>query len=200
MMRPLHTSALAPQILIPAYCRGLFPMADETGTIYWYDPDPRAILPIDGFHASRRLLRTIRGGRFTVRADTAFRDVVQGCSAPAPGREKTWISPEIADAYTALHELGFAHCVETWIDEELVGGVYGVAVRGLFAAESMFSRTTDASKVALVHLVGRLRRGGFTLLDVQFVTPHLRRFGAVEIPRTRYRALLAQALAVEAVF
>jgi len=199
-MCPSRSRALSPEILIAAYCRGLFPMADEPGTIYWYDPDPRAILPIDSVHVSRRLLRTVRSGRFTVRADTAFRDVVEGCAAPAPGREKTWISPEIAEAYVELHRLGFAHCVETWLDEELAGGVYGVAVRGLFAAESMFSRTTDASKVALVHLVERLRLGGFTLLDVQFVTPHLRRFGALEISRTRYRALLAQALGVEAVF
>jgi len=199
-MGPRRTSSLSPEVLIAAYCRGLFPMADEDGAIYWYDPDPRAILPIDGFHVSRRLLRTVRRGRFRVQADTAFRKVVEGCAAPAPGREKTWISPEIAEAYTELYRLGFAHCVETWLGEELVGGVYGVAIRGLFAAESMFSRTTDASKVALVHLVERLRLGGFTLLDVQFVTPHLRRFGALEIPRTRYRALLAQALRVEAVF
>jgi leucyl/phenylalanyl-tRNA--protein transferase len=200
MERSHGRSSLTPEILIAAYCRGLFPMADEAGTIYWYDPDPRTVLPLDDFHVPRRLSRLIRAGRFRVSEDKAFRQVVEGCAAPAPGREKTWISAEIADAYVALCRLGFAHSVETWLGDELVGGVYGVAIRGLFAAESMFSRRTDASKAALVHLVERLRRGGFTLLDVQYLTPHLARFGAVEIPRSRYRALLAKALQVNSSF
>lgn len=193
-------SALNPQTLVAAYCQGLFPMADDRGRIRWYDPDPRTLLPLDGLHVSRRLARTVRAGRFEVRFDTAFRRVVEGCAAPAPGREQTWISPEVLDAYDQLHELGLAHSAETWLEEELVGGVYGVAIRGLFAGESMFSRRTDASKVALVHLAERLRAGGFTLFDVQFTTAHLKRFGAVEVPRRRYHALLAQALRVEARF
>lgn len=188
------------ELLVAAYCRGLFPMADEWGNVRWFDPDPRGILPLDAFHVPRRLVKTIRGGRFEVRVDTAFREVMEACAAPAPGRGETWISPEFVDAYAALHRAGLAHSVETWREGELVGGLYGVAVRGLFAGESMFSRATDASKVALVHLVERLRAGGFVLLDTQFVTSHLARFGAVEIPRARYRELLARALRVEAHF
>jgi leucyl/phenylalanyl-tRNA--protein transferase len=172
-------------------------MADDRGRIHWYDPDPRGIFPLERFHVPRRLARTVRQGRFDVRVDTAFRAVMEACGAPAPGRERTWISPELVDAYTALHEADLAHSVETWEAGELVGGVYGVAIRGLFAGESMFSRRTDASKVALVHLVERLRRGGFVLFDTQFVTSHLARFGAVEIPRARYRRLLAEALRAE---
>ncbi|GAB4267008.1 MAG: leucyl/phenylalanyl-tRNA--protein transferase [Deferrisomatales bacterium] len=192
--------ALDAEILAAAYCQGIFPMADETGAIYWYDPNPRGILPLDRFHVPRRLARTVRRGRFDVTADRAFRAVMEGCAAPAPGRERTWISPELMEAYCALHRAGLAHSVETWAEGELVGGIYGVAIRGLFAGESMFSRRTDASKVALVHLVERLRAGGFVLFDVQFVTPHLARFGAVEIPRREYKARLARALRVEAVF
>ncbi|MEW6488923.1 MAG: leucyl/phenylalanyl-tRNA--protein transferase [Thermodesulfobacteriota bacterium] len=188
---------LTPELLVAAYCRGYFPMADDRGRIHWYDPDPRGIFPLEGFHVPRRLARTVRQGRFEVRVDTAFRRVMEACGAPAPGRERTWISPELVDAYGALHEAGLAHSVETWADGELVGGVYGVAIRGLFAGESMFSRRTDASKVALVHLAERLRRGGFVLFDTQFVTAHLARFGAVEIPRARYRRLLAGALQAE---
>lgn len=191
---------LPPELLVAAYCRGYFPMADDRGRIHWYDPDPRGIFPLEGFHVPRRLARTVRQGRFEVRVDTAFRAVMEACGTPAPGRERTWISAELVEAYGALHEAGLAHSVETWEEGELVGGVYGVAIRGLFAGESMFSRRTDASKVALVHLVERLRRGGFVLFDTQFVTAHLARFGAVEIPRTRYRRLLARALQEDAVF
>ncbi|MBI5440161.1 MAG: leucyl/phenylalanyl-tRNA--protein transferase [Deltaproteobacteria bacterium] len=191
---------LTPELLIGAYCQGVFPMADEVGTIFWYDPDPRAILPLESFHVPRKLRRTLRRGEFEVRFDTSFRAVMEACAHPAPGREVTWISAELIEAYVLLHELGFAHSVETWLGGELVGGLYGVAVRGLFAGESMFSRVTDASKIALAHLVERLRRGDFRLLDVQFLTEHLAKFGAVEIPRSRYRRLLAQALAVRARF
>lgn len=191
---------LSPQLLVSAYCRGIFPMADDAGRILWYDPDPRAILPLERFHASRRLLKTVRSGRFDVRADTSFRAVMEGCAAPDVGREHTWISGALVEAYHRLHELGFAHSVECWREDTLVGGLYGVAVRGLFAGESMFSRERDASKVALAHLVERLREGGFVLLDVQFLTPHLERFGAIEIPRRRYRELLAGALQVETRF
>ena len=191
---------LTPELVVAAYCRGLFPMADEAGHVSWYDPDPRGVLPLDGFRVPQRLARTVRQGRFEVRVDSAFRRVMEACAAPAPGRERTWISAPLVDAYEALSRLGLAHSVETWIQEELVGGVYGVSIRGLFAGESMFSRRTDASKVALVHLVERLRRGGFVLLDTQFVTPHLARFGAVEIRRREYRRRLAQALEIPARF
>jgi leucyl/phenylalanyl-tRNA--protein transferase len=191
---------LAPELLISAYCQGFFPMGDDHGQIHWYDPDPRGILPLDAFHIPRRLARTARRGPFEVRVDHAFRAVIEGCAAPAPGREKTWISPELADAYVELYERGFAHSVETWLGGDLVGGIYGVSIRGLFAGESMFSRRTDASKVALVNLVERLRQGGYALFDVQFVTRHLRRFGAIEIPRNHYRQLLAHALHKPAAF
>lgn len=175
-------------------------MADEDGTLYWYDPDPRAILPLDRFHVPRSLARTIRQGGFEVRYDTAFREVITACAEPTPGRESTWISPEIIKSYYRLHKVGFAHSVETWVDGQLVGGLYGVTVRGLFAGESMFSRATDASKIALVYLVERLRRRGFVLLDIQFMTEHLRRFGAIEISRSEYRLRLAHALTVHAQF
>jgi leucyl/phenylalanyl-tRNA--protein transferase len=187
-------------LLLDAYSQGIFPMADEDGSIYWYDPDPRAILPLDDFHIPRSLARRLRQGGFDVRVDTAFRDVITACAASAPGRETSWISPEFIEAYCELHKLGFAHSVETWIDGELAGGLYGVTLQGLFAGESMFSRVTDSSKIALVHLVERLRQGGFCLLDVQFMTPHLKRFGAIEILRIEYKVRLAQALTVEARF
>lgn len=186
--------------LLNAYSQGIFPMADEDGTIYWYDPDPRAIIPLDTFHVSRSLARTIRRGGFEVRVDTAFRAVIEACAEPAPGRQITWINPEIIEAYCELHTLGFAHSVETWIEEKLAGGLYGVALGGLFAGESMFSRARDSSKIALVYLVERLRQGGFCLLDTQFMTEHLRRFGASEISRQEYQVRLAQALTVWARF
>jgi leucyl/phenylalanyl-tRNA--protein transferase len=185
---------LPPQILINAYSQGVFPMADPDGTIYWYDPDPRAIIPLDKFHVSRSLRRTIRKGGFEIKIDTAFREVITACAAPAPGRESTWINDEIIESYGALHELGFAHSVETWIEGELAGGLYGVSLAGLFAGESMFSWVTDGSKIALVYLVKHLRRRGFVLLDTQFATDHLRRFGAIEIPRLEYKRRLVQAL------
>lgn len=187
---------LTPHLLLNAYSQGIFPMADEDGTIYWYDPDPRAIIPLDSFHIPRSLARTVRQGGFEIRFDTAFGAVMQACAEPGPGREKTWISLEILQAYTELHQLGFAHSVETWIDNRLVGGLYGVSLGGLFAGESMFSRVTDASKIALVYLVERLRQRGFALLDTQFMTEHLRRFGAVEISRTEYKTRLAHALTI----
>ncbi len=192
---------LTPQLLIAAYCEGIFPMAHDDGVIYWYEPNPRAIIPLDTFHVPRRLARSIRKGGFEVRVDTEFRAVIEACAEPAPDRPTTWIAPEMIDAYTALHELGFAHSVETWHAGQLIGGLYGVAIRGLFAGESMFSRERDASKIALVHLVERLRRGGFTLLDTQFVVGgHMRQFGTIEIPRAEYKRRLALALQVTAVF
>ena len=193
---------LSPDLLLAAYQAGVFPMADDRGEVGWYAPDPRGVLPLGGLRVSRSLRRAVRQGRFRVGVDTAFADVVAACAAPAPGREQTWISDAIARAYTGLHALGFAHSVECWQDTAdgpaLVGGLYGVALGGAFFGESMFHRATDASKVALVHLVERLRAGGFVLLDTQMTTPHLERLGAVEIPRAEYERRLAEALQVDA--
>jgi leucyl/phenylalanyl-tRNA--protein transferase len=188
---------LTPQLLLSAYCEGVFPMAQADGEIDWYDPDPRAILPLDAFHVSRRLARVVKAAVFEIRVDSAFTAVMQACAAPAPGRETTWINEEIINAYTELHRLGFAHSVECWRDGRLVGGLYGVAVQGLFAGESMFSHAPDSSKVALVHLVERLRAGGFQLLDTQYMTDHLRKFGAIEIPAAEYRRRLGRALLIK---
>jgi leucyl/phenylalanyl-tRNA---protein transferase len=187
-------TSLVPEQLLYGYTRGIFPMAED-GRIYWYDPDPRAILPLDAFHLPRRLARILRHDPFTLRVDTAFGDVIRACAAPAFGREETWIDETIIEAYTRLHELGFAHSIEAWQAGELVGGLYGVAIHSFFAGESMFSRASNASQAALVYLVQRLQQRGFLLLDVQFMTDHLRRFGAVEIPRAAYRRRLAEALA-----
>jgi leucyl/phenylalanyl-tRNA--protein transferase len=190
-------------LLLNAYSQGIFPMADDDGSIYWYDPDPRAILPLDDFHVPRSLARRIRKGGFEMRFDTAFTEVMLACAEPVSDRadrDKTWINDEFIEIYSQLHHLDFAHSVETWIGDELVGGLYGVSLRGLFAGESMFSRATDSSKIALVYLVERLRQNGFCLLDIQFMTPHLKRFGAIEILRAEYQARLAQALTVDARF
>ncbi|WP_298814402.1 leucyl/phenylalanyl-tRNA--protein transferase [Chloroflexus sp.] len=193
---------LTPELLLAAYRQGIFPMADEDGSIGWYEPVRRAIIPLDErFHVPRRLARTVRSGVFTVTFDTAFAEVINACAEPAPGRETTWISDEIVRAYCELHRLGYAHSVECWRDGMLAGGLYGVALGGLFAGESMFHRIRDASKVALVHLVERLRRGGFVLLDSQFIAgPHLLQFGTIEIPRAEYHRLLRAALRVQAVW
>lgn len=191
---------LTPQLLLSAYCEGIFPMAHEDGRIYWYDPDPRAIIPLDGFHVPHRLARIVRAGEFEVRVDTAFTAVMRACAAPAHGRENTWISREFIRVYTELHRAGFAHSVECWQHGRLVGGLYGVSVQGLFAGESMFSLAANASKVALVHLVERLRHGRFQLLDTQFMTDHLRQFGTIEISAAEYKHRLAQALLVTAEF
>lgn len=185
---------LTPKLLLSAYTQGVFPMADEDDGILWYDPDPRAVLPLDKFHVPRSLQREIKRGGFAVRRDSAFGEVIRACAMPAPGREETWISDEIMSAYEELFDLGFAHSVEVWRDGQLVGGLYGVAINGLFAGESMFSRVRDGSKVALVHLVAHLRRRGYLLLDIQFLTGHLLRFGAVEISRREYKEALVAAL------
>jgi leucyl/phenylalanyl-tRNA--protein transferase len=191
---------LTPEVLLSAYMQGIFPMAHDDGRIHWYSPNPRAVLPLDGLHVSQSLRRVIHRGPFEVRFDSAFDAVITACAAPAPGREQTWISAEIRSAYNELHRLGFAHSVESWVGEELVGGLYGVSIRGFFAGESMFSRRRDASKVALYYLVQRLRSRDFRLLDVQFLTPHLIRMGALELPRRLYLGQLRQALAVETSF
>ena len=193
---------LTPEILLRAYAVGLFPMAERRNdpTLFWIDPEKRGILPLDGFHVSRRLRRTVRSGRYEVRCNTAFDDVVRACAAPGPNREDTWINDEILSLYDDLHALGRAHCVETWLDGELVGGLYGVSLGAAFFGESMFSLARDASKVALVHLVARLVKGGYKLLDTQFVTDHLTQFGVVELPRAGYRELLSEALDDTATF
>ncbi len=187
---------LSPDLLLYTYRFGLFPMADpdQDGAVYWMDPDPRGIIPLGTFHVPKNLRKLVRRAPFEVVTDRSFGDVMRACAAPAPGRESTWISEEVVEVYTALHRRGFAHSVECWEDGRLVGGLYGVALGGAFFGESMFSRARDASKVALVHLVAALRRGGFVLLDTQFVTPHLAQFGAVEIPQVEYKRRLAEAL------
>ena len=187
---------ISPELVIQAYRQGLFPMAETRlgDRIYWLDPEHRGILPLDGFHLSRRLRRTVNAGLFEVAIDRDFAATIAGCAAPADGRPDTWINPDIRNLFTELHHMGYAHSVECWQDETLVGGLYGVAIGGAFFGESMFSHVRDASKVALVHLVIRLRLGGFRLLDTQFITEHLTQFGALEIPRESYRALLTEAL------
>lgn len=193
----MHAPLLTPEILLRAYAEGLFPMAErrDDPTLYWVSPERRGILPLDRFHIPRRLARTVRSGRFTVTSDDAFEAVMQGCAEPAPDREQTWINDEILRLYAALRVGGHAHSVECWHDGKLAGGLYGVALGGAFFGESMFSRVRDASKVALVHLVSGLRRGGFTLLDTQFLTRHLAGFGACEIARGDYLVLLQKAIA-----
>ena len=195
-------AGLTPDLLLQAYAVGLFTMAErrDDPTLYWIDPEERAILPLDGFHLPRRLARTVRSDRFEVRCDTAFADVMRACAEPTEDRRESWINEPILQLYTALFHRGRAHSVETWRDGRLVGGLYGVSLGGAFFGESMFSRETDASKVALVHLVARLRLGGYTLLDCQFMTEHLRQFGVVEVARDEYRRLLGKALKVEAAF
>jgi leucyl/phenylalanyl-tRNA--protein transferase len=189
---------LTPDLLLRAYRLGLFPMAEsrESRTLHWLDPDARGMLPLHGFHISRSLMKTLRGQRFTVTADEDFPGTIAACAVARANRSETWINHEIEALFTELHRLGFAHSVETWEDGLLVGGLYGVALGGVFFGESMFSVATNASKVALAHLVARLRLGGYTLLDTQFITSHLARFGATEVPRDTYHALLAGAVEV----
>jgi len=196
------TTRLTPEILLRAYAEGLFPMAERRGdpTLYWVSPEKRGIIPLDGFHVPRRLARTVRSGAFTVTSDRAFRSVMEACAAPGPGREESWINSEILRLYTALHISGHAHSVECWQGNRLVGGLYGVRLGAAFFGESMFSRVRDASKVALVALVEGLKRGSFVLLDTQFITAHLARFGAVEIPRQQYLRRLHDALNREAIW
>jgi leucyl/phenylalanyl-tRNA--protein transferase len=176
------------EFLMSAYREGVFPMADPSGGMLWFSPDPRGILPLEGFHQPHGLRRVLKSGKFEVRWNTAFREVMLGCAA----REETWIDDEVLETYCDLHARGLAHSVEAWRTGELAGGLYGVALGGAFFGESMFHRVTDASKVALVALVERLIERGFGLLDLQWVTPHLRQFGAVEIPRRDYLRLLRE--------
>lgn len=189
---------LTPALLATAYQQGVFPMAHPElgGAIYWYAPDPRAILPLDAFHVPKNLGKLVRRGTFHVTTDRAFEAVMWACA----DRDSTWISEDIIAAYRALHAWGAAHSVECWLDGDLAGGLYGVALGGAFFGESMFHRATDASKVALVHLVRRMRAHGYMLLDVQFTTPHLEQFGVIEIPRADYERRLDAALNIPAVW
>jgi leucyl/phenylalanyl-tRNA--protein transferase len=190
---------IATEVLLSAYASGWFPMAVARGDIRWYSPDPRGIIPLDTFHVSRRLARSLRQQRFEIRVNSSFRAVIQAC-ADREDSDGDWIDDEIIESYCGLHEQGFAHSVETWRDGVLAGGLYGVAIGGAFFGESMFHRETDASKAALAALVERLRGRGYSLLDTQWVTDHLAQFGATEIPRRRYLRMLDEALAVGAAF
>lgn len=187
---------LDPQLVLGAYAVGVFPMADarDADSVYWVEPRSRAIMPLDGFRVSRSLRRAIAADRFRVTADRDFRGIIQLCAESAQDRPDTWINGGIEDAFVRLHQLGFAHSVECWDGDELVGGLYGLALGKAFFGESMVSRRTDASKVALAWLVARLKAGGFTLLDCQFMTDHLASLGAVEISRSAYVALLTAAV------
>ncbi len=195
-------TAITPDQLLTAYCNGAFPMGEsrDADEVRWYIPRIRGVIPLDAVHVPRRLRATIRADRFTVRIDTAFRAVMEGCASPEAGRADTWINGPILDLYTALFEAGRAHSVECWHEDRLVGGVYGVRIGAAFFAESMFSLTRDASKVALVHLIARLTAGGFSLLDTQFTTDHLRQFGAVDLDQESYRTALDRAVTGHADF
>ena len=195
-------SAFDARDLLDCYARGVFTMADarEDSRVFLIDPERRGVIPLAGFHVQRRLARTVRADPFEVRIDTAFHEVVLACAASGPGRMETWINRPIERLYLQLHSRGHAHSLECWQDGALVGGLYGVSLKGAFFGESMFSRRRDASKVALVHLVARLIAGGFRLLDAQFMTEHLSQFGAEEIGRAEYHRRLVRALAVDADF
>lgn len=183
---------LTPDLLERAYRQGIFPMGTSDGELKWYSPDPRGIIDLNHFHIPARLSRTIRQDKFKVLINQDFEAVIRGCA----GREETWINEEVISAYTALHRLGKAHSVEAYLENRLTGGLYGVALGGAFMGESMFSREKDASKVSLAFLVNRLKERGYQLLDTQFITPHLKKFGAIEIPRKEYLKKLEKALAL----
>jgi leucyl/phenylalanyl-tRNA--protein transferase len=196
------SATITPQILLKAYAAGIFPMAEsaEDNALYWIEPEQRGIIPLDGLIVSRSLRKSVKRGIFSIRIDSAFPEVIAGCAAKYPGRGSTWINSRIRSLYGQLFKMGCCHTVEAWHDGRLVGGLYGVRIGGAFFGESMFSLMPDASKVALVHLVARLRVGGFTLLDAQFMNPHLARLGAVPLTRIEYHDLLEPALAAEADF
>jgi leucyl/phenylalanyl-tRNA--protein transferase len=193
---------ITPQVLLKAYACGIFPMAESADdpALYWIEPQQRGLLPLDRVHVPRRLARTVRRGTFDVRVDSDFSGVISGCAASRPGRRTTWINPKIRALYRDLFDSGYCHTVEAWQGGRLVGGLYGVALNGAFFGESMFSLERDASKVALVYLCARLIRGGFSLLDTQFVTDHLKQFGAIEVGRSEFHLRLERALAHDADF
>lgn len=194
-------SNITAELLLHAYAQGIFPMAENASSseVYWVDPELRGVIPLDGFHLPRSLIKKIRKQPFDIRFDTSFINVIEGCAASnhKQGREETWINAEIISLYAQLFEEDYVHTVECWRDKKLVGGLYGVAIGGAFCGESMFHTETDASKVALAYLVARLRYGGYQLLDTQFITPHLSQFGAIEIARHDYKMRLQEALEVE---
>jgi leucyl/phenylalanyl-tRNA--protein transferase len=187
---------LTTEWLLDAYSHAIFPWPSDDESLAWFSPDPRAIMPLDQFHVPRRLMQTFRSGRFDVSFNADFSGVMHGCGTAQTRRHGTWITPNMKAAFAQLHREGFAHSVEVWQAAKLVGGVYGVALGGLFAAESMFYRVADASKIALVHLVKRLCERGYALLDIQMLTPHTARFGGIEIPRREYLERLEQALEI----
>jgi leucyl/phenylalanyl-tRNA--protein transferase len=193
---------ITPDVLLKAYACGIFPMAESADdpALYWIEPEMRGIIPLDGFHVSSRLARTVRSDRFTVAVNRDFDAVIDGCAEPKLGRARTWINGRIRTLYRKLYERGHCHSVEVYDGDHLVGGLYGVSLNRVFFGESMFHRARDASKVALVHLVARLRAGGYTLLDTQFVTEHLKSFGALEVSRRQYHRLLEEALTGDADF
>lgn len=193
--------SITPELLLRAYSIGMFPMSESADDpeLFWVEPDIRGIIPLDGFHVSKSLQKAIRKAPFDIRFDTAFDQVVAKCAEAADDRPSTWINQTIRDLYSALHRLGHAHSVEAWEGDELVGGLYGVTLGSAYFGESMFSRRTNASKICLVHLVERLRDRGFTLLDTQFTTEHLKTFGAMDIPKEAYGILLDKAMEGETV-
>ncbi|WPB85927.1 leucyl/phenylalanyl-tRNA--protein transferase [Sediminicoccus rosea] len=193
---------ITPELMLRAYRIGLFPMAEsrDARTLYWLDPEMRGVIPLTGFHLPRRLARRVRQAPYRISANEAFAQVIAACAAPRASSADSWINAEIQALFTALHRQGHAHSIEAWQGEVLVGGLYGVSLGGAFFGESMFSHADDASKIALVHLVARLRLGGFTLLDAQFQTAHLAQFGTQEVPRALYKQQLATAVEVPAIF
>jgi leucyl/phenylalanyl-tRNA---protein transferase len=194
--RGRYYPAITPDILLRAYSIGLFPMAESADDpeIFWVEPEMRGVIPLDDFHISKSLAKTVRKSPFEIRFDSAFEDVMKLCAEPAPDRPSTWINTTILKLYRELHEMGHAHSVEAWDGDDLIGGLYGVSLGAAFFGESMFSRRTDASKICLVHLVERLRGKSFQLLDTQFTTDHLKNFGAIDIPKDEYLILLRAAV------
>ena len=195
-------TTITPQILLRAYAAGIFPMAEsaEDNALYWVEPDERGIIPLDGLHISKSLRKTVHRRPFEIRIDTDFAGVIAACAAKTPERKATWINGRIRSLYSQLHRAGFCHSVECWQDGQLAGGLYGVRLGAVFFGESMFSAATDASKVALVHLVARLNHGGFGMLDAQFINPHLERLGAVSLPKVEYQRKLDELLERDADF
>jgi leucyl/phenylalanyl-tRNA--protein transferase len=200
--RDSASSDITPEVLLRAYACGIFPMAESVDdpSLFWVEPEMRGLIPLDGFRIASRLARTVRSDAFRITVDTAFKAVIDGCAAPHPGRHDTWINRRIRDLYIGLHEIGHCHSVEAWDGDDLAGGLYGVSLGRAFFGESMFHRQRDASKVALVHLVARLKAGGFTLLDTQFTTKHLKQFGAVDIDKRAYQKVLEAAISQPADF
>jgi len=196
---PVRSPVITPEVMLRAYAAGIFPMAESADdpSLFWVEPELRGVIPLDGFHLAARLARTVRSDRFEIRIDSAFEAVIAACAEAKPDRPETWINGRIREIFGELFRLGHVHCVECWRDDRLVGGLYGLSLGGAFFGESMFHRETDASKVALVHLVARLRRGGYRLLDAQFQTSHLAQFGTREVPRRDYQALLDLAAAIQ---